>query len=120
MAQQSAYLLGAERLIAMDRFPKRLQMAREHANAETIDYTAVDSRDSCPHANSWMTYCRSHRTRLRIALSLPETITRRRIFEANRPQNCALFDGLSWCGVGSVVGGGLSYSSLACPALKHG
>jgi threonine dehydrogenase-like Zn-dependent dehydrogenase len=43
MAQQSAYLLGAERVIAIDRFPERLQMAREHAGAETIDYTAVDS-----------------------------------------------------------------------------
>jgi threonine dehydrogenase-like Zn-dependent dehydrogenase len=43
MAQQSAYLLGAERVIAIDRFPERLQMAREYARAETIDYTAVDS-----------------------------------------------------------------------------
>lgn len=43
MAQQSAYLLGAERVIGIDRFPERLQMAREHARAETIDYTAVDS-----------------------------------------------------------------------------
>jgi threonine dehydrogenase-like Zn-dependent dehydrogenase len=43
MAQQSAYLLGAERVIAIDRLPERLQMARDHAGAETIDYTAVDS-----------------------------------------------------------------------------
>ena len=43
MAQQSAYLLGAERVIAIDRFPERLQMAREHAHAETIDYTDVES-----------------------------------------------------------------------------
>ena len=43
MAQHSAYLLGAERVIAIDRFPERLAMAREHAKAETIDYTAVDS-----------------------------------------------------------------------------
>lgn len=43
MAQQSAYLMGAERVIAIDRLPERLQMAREHAGAETIDYTAVDS-----------------------------------------------------------------------------
>ncbi len=43
MAQQSAYLLGAERVIAIDRFPERLAMARDHAGAETIDYTAVDS-----------------------------------------------------------------------------
>jgi threonine dehydrogenase-like Zn-dependent dehydrogenase len=38
----SAYLLGAERVIAIDRFPYRLQMAREHSGAETIDYEEVD------------------------------------------------------------------------------
>jgi len=43
MAMQSAYLLGAERVIAIDRFPDRLQMAREKAHAETINYTEVDS-----------------------------------------------------------------------------
>ncbi|EPX61611.1 Threonine dehydrogenase [Cystobacter fuscus DSM 2262] len=43
MAMQSAYLLGAERVIAIDRFPERLQLAREKAGAETIDYTQVDS-----------------------------------------------------------------------------
>lgn len=43
MAQRSAYLLGAARVIAIDRFPERLRAAREHAGAETIDYTAVDS-----------------------------------------------------------------------------
>jgi threonine dehydrogenase-like Zn-dependent dehydrogenase len=43
VAQQSARLMGAERIIAIDRFPERLQLAREKAGAETIDYTAVDS-----------------------------------------------------------------------------
>jgi threonine dehydrogenase-like Zn-dependent dehydrogenase len=33
----SAFLLGAERVIAIDRFPYRLQMAREKAGAETIN-----------------------------------------------------------------------------------
>jgi threonine dehydrogenase-like Zn-dependent dehydrogenase len=42
MAMQSAYLLGAERVVAVDRFPERLRMAREHARAETLDYTDVD------------------------------------------------------------------------------
>lgn len=55
---------------------------------------------------------------LRIALSMPETIARRRIFEANRPENCAMFDGVrlrpGW------IGCGLSYSSLGHHALKHG
>jgi threonine dehydrogenase-like Zn-dependent dehydrogenase len=43
MAQHSAALMGAERVIAIDRFPERLRMASKNAGAETIDYTAVDS-----------------------------------------------------------------------------
>jgi len=42
MAMQSAYLLGAERVIAIDRFPERLQMAKDHAKAEVLDYTQVN------------------------------------------------------------------------------
>jgi len=38
----SAYLLGAERVIAIDRFPERLRMAREKAKAETLNYEEVD------------------------------------------------------------------------------
>src|SRR5436190_12539120 len=38
----SAYLLGAERVIAIDRFPYRLRMAREKAGAETINYEETD------------------------------------------------------------------------------
>jgi threonine dehydrogenase-like Zn-dependent dehydrogenase len=41
----SAYLLGAERVIAIDRFPYRLQMAREKAGAETINYEETDVRE---------------------------------------------------------------------------
>lgn len=41
-AIQSAYLLGAERVIAIDRFPERLRMAREKSRAETINYEEVD------------------------------------------------------------------------------
>ncbi len=37
-AIKSAYLLGAERVIAIDRFPERLRMASEKAGAETINY----------------------------------------------------------------------------------
>jgi threonine dehydrogenase-like Zn-dependent dehydrogenase len=43
MAQRSAYLMGAERVIAIDRFPERLAMAREQCGAETINYMEVDS-----------------------------------------------------------------------------
>jgi threonine dehydrogenase-like Zn-dependent dehydrogenase len=38
----SAFLLGAERVIAIDRFAYRLEMAREKAGAETIDYEQQD------------------------------------------------------------------------------
>jgi threonine dehydrogenase-like Zn-dependent dehydrogenase len=37
-AMASAYLLGAERVIGIDRFPERLRMAREGAKADTINY----------------------------------------------------------------------------------
>jgi threonine dehydrogenase-like Zn-dependent dehydrogenase len=37
-AIQSAYLLGAERVIAIDRFPERLAMARDVSKAEVINY----------------------------------------------------------------------------------
>jgi threonine dehydrogenase-like Zn-dependent dehydrogenase len=43
MAQRSAYLLGAERVIAIDRFPERLAAAHDHCGCETIDYSKVDS-----------------------------------------------------------------------------
>ncbi|MBA2303092.1 MAG: glutathione-dependent formaldehyde dehydrogenase [Acidobacteria bacterium] len=42
-AIKSAYLLGAERVIAIDRFEYRLQMAREKCGAETVNYSEVDS-----------------------------------------------------------------------------
>lgn len=37
-AIQSAYLLGAQQVIAIDRFPERLRMAREKSRAFTINY----------------------------------------------------------------------------------
>ncbi len=40
-AIRSAFLLGADRVIAIDRFPYRLRMA-EQAGAETINYEEVD------------------------------------------------------------------------------
>jgi threonine dehydrogenase-like Zn-dependent dehydrogenase len=41
-AIKSAFLLGANRVIGIDRFPERLRMAREQCGAETVDYEAVD------------------------------------------------------------------------------
>jgi threonine dehydrogenase-like Zn-dependent dehydrogenase len=43
MAQRSALLQGAGRVIAIDRLPERLALAREKIGAETIDYSASDS-----------------------------------------------------------------------------
>lgn len=38
LAIRCAYLLGAERVVSIDRVPERLRMAREKAGAETINY----------------------------------------------------------------------------------
>src|SRR4030095_4025037 len=42
LAIKSAFLLGAEQVIAIDRFPERLRMARQDCGALTIDYEEVD------------------------------------------------------------------------------
>jgi len=44
-AIKSAYLLGAKRVIAIDRFPERLAMAADEGEAETINYSEVDVVD---------------------------------------------------------------------------
>jgi threonine dehydrogenase-like Zn-dependent dehydrogenase len=44
-AIRSAFMLGAERVIAIDRFEYRLAMARD-GGAETVDYTKADVLDS--------------------------------------------------------------------------
>ncbi|OKH39668.1 glutathione-dependent formaldehyde dehydrogenase [[Phormidium ambiguum] IAM M-71] len=45
-AIKSAFLLGAERVIAIDRIPERLQMAKEQGNAEIINYEEVDAGEA--------------------------------------------------------------------------
>jgi threonine dehydrogenase-like Zn-dependent dehydrogenase len=47
----SAFLLGAERVIAIDRFPYRLEMARRNTGAEVINYEDTDVNDEL----KWMT-----------------------------------------------------------------
>lgn len=42
MAMRSAYLLGAERVIGIDRFPARLKLAERHTGAEMLNYEEVD------------------------------------------------------------------------------
>ncbi len=43
LAIKSAFLLGAERVIGIDRVPERLRLAREKCGAETLNYEEVDS-----------------------------------------------------------------------------
>jgi threonine dehydrogenase-like Zn-dependent dehydrogenase len=45
-AMQSAWLLGAGKVIAIDRVPERLQMAKEHCGAEVLNYEQVDVLDA--------------------------------------------------------------------------
>jgi threonine dehydrogenase-like Zn-dependent dehydrogenase len=46
MAIQSAFLFGAERVIAIDRFPERLQLAEKIAGAEVLNYELVDVHEA--------------------------------------------------------------------------
>ena len=41
-AIQSAWMLGAERVVAIDRVPERLEMAKQHGKAETINFDTQD------------------------------------------------------------------------------
>jgi threonine dehydrogenase-like Zn-dependent dehydrogenase len=45
-AIRSAYLLGAEKVIAIDRFPERLAMAKTQCRAEIINYEEVDAGEA--------------------------------------------------------------------------
>jgi threonine dehydrogenase-like Zn-dependent dehydrogenase len=42
---QSAWMMGAGRVIAIDRIPERLRMAEAHGKAETIDFMETDVYD---------------------------------------------------------------------------
>jgi threonine dehydrogenase-like Zn-dependent dehydrogenase len=45
-AIKSAFLLGAERVIAIDRLPERLRMAREKCGAQTLNYEETSVLDA--------------------------------------------------------------------------
>jgi threonine dehydrogenase-like Zn-dependent dehydrogenase len=51
LAMASARLLGAERVVAIDRFPYRLRRAAEHTGAEPVNYEQTDVAD----ALQWLT-----------------------------------------------------------------
>jgi threonine dehydrogenase-like Zn-dependent dehydrogenase len=42
MAARAAMLLGAERVVVIDRFPERLAQVRDHIGAETLDYSSTE------------------------------------------------------------------------------
>jgi threonine dehydrogenase-like Zn-dependent dehydrogenase len=42
MAARAAMLLGAERVVVIDRFAERLRQVEDHVGAETLDYTSHD------------------------------------------------------------------------------
>ena len=48
-AIKSAYLLGAERVIAIDRFADRLTLARSEGKADVLNYMDVDVLDALRH-----------------------------------------------------------------------
>ena len=45
-AIRSAYMLGAERVIAIDRFPYRMRIAHDRAGAETLNYEEVNVQEA--------------------------------------------------------------------------
>jgi threonine dehydrogenase-like Zn-dependent dehydrogenase len=45
-AMISAYMMGAEKVIGIDRFPERLEMAKKFAKAEVINYEEVDAGEA--------------------------------------------------------------------------
>jgi threonine dehydrogenase-like Zn-dependent dehydrogenase len=51
-AISSAYMLGAERVIAIDRFPERLRMAEEHGRAEVLNYEDANVIDTLKYMTS--------------------------------------------------------------------
>ena len=46
MAIRCAYLLGASRVIGIDRYPDRLEMANKYCGAEVLDYEDVDVHEA--------------------------------------------------------------------------
>ena len=42
MAARAAMLMGAERVVVIDRYANRLEQVRTHIGAETLDYEEVD------------------------------------------------------------------------------
>jgi threonine dehydrogenase-like Zn-dependent dehydrogenase len=104
-AIRSAFLLGASRVIAIDRFPARLAMA-EAGGAETIDYTSAEVPETLrrmtgglgPDACIDAVGMEAHAAGLESALDRARSAAR---LETERP--FALFEAIAACGKGGVV-----------------
>jgi threonine dehydrogenase-like Zn-dependent dehydrogenase len=92
-AIQSAFLLGAGRVFAIDRFPERLRRASEISGAETLNYEEVDvcaalhdltggiGPDSCidavgleAHGTGWFAFYDRFKHRLRLETDRPTAL----------------------------------------------
>jgi len=105
-AIQSAFLLGAERVIAIDRFPYRLNMAREKTGADTINYEETSvlealremTRGRGPDACIDAVGMESHKPGL---LGAYDRTKQAMMLETDRPH--ALREAIMACGNGGVV-----------------
>ena len=106
MAIKSAYLLGAEKVIAIDRFPERLLMAEQQCGAEVINYetesvleglkkrTGGKGPDACIDAVGM----EAHGTGLQYAYDKTKTVL---MMETDRP--IALREAMMACRKGGTI-----------------
>jgi len=105
-AMKSAYLLGAARVIAIDRFPERLRMAREKAGAQTINYEEQDLSDALmemtggrgPDACIDAVGMEAHTTGV---INVYDKVKQAMMLESDRPQ--ALREAILHCRKGGTV-----------------
>jgi threonine dehydrogenase-like Zn-dependent dehydrogenase len=102
----SAYMLGAERVIAIDRFDYRLRIAKERAKAEVLNYEQVNVYEALremtggrgPDACIDAVGLEAHAPGLHGAYDRVKTMT---MMESDRPS--ALREAIMCCGPGGTV-----------------
>jgi threonine dehydrogenase-like Zn-dependent dehydrogenase len=105
-AMKSAFLLGAARVIAIDRFPERLRMAHEKAGAQTINYEEQDLSDALmemtggrgPDACIDAVGMEAHTTGV---VNVYDKVKQAMMLESDRPQ--ALREAILHCRKGGIV-----------------
>lgn len=106
MAIKSAYMLGAERVIAIDRFPERLAMAKDQCGADVINYEELDvleelkkrTRGKGPDACIDAVGMEAHGTGLQYAYDKTKTVL---MMETDRP--IALREAMMACRKGGTI-----------------